>query len=233
MRKLSGGGRLKFIRPMEPELVDRPPEGDGWCHEIKFDGYRTEVIKDLDGIRFYTKNGFDWTDRYHELAREAASIEAESFIFEGEAIRIDEAGVSDFHGLQSAVATRRPKDLYLMTFDLLHINGHDLRDMPLEDRREILREMIPAGSRIQFSEALPGTGDAVYHLVDQAGLEGMVSKRKGSVYRSGATMNWRKIKCYEVKEMNIIGAQRDPGQAARVFMPITAAISVPRTWGQA
>ncbi|MBZ9872319.1 hypothetical protein LB542_15815 [Mesorhizobium sp. BR1-1-9] len=84
---------------MEPELVDRPLEGDGWCHEIKFDGYRTEVIKDIDGIRFYTKNGFDWTDRYHELAREAASIEAESFIFEGEAIRIDEALHVAVHGI--------------------------------------------------------------------------------------------------------------------------------------
>ncbi|WP_318011240.1 MULTISPECIES: hypothetical protein [unclassified Mesorhizobium] len=88
--------------------------------------------------------------------------------------------MSNFHARQSVVAGRNPKDLYLVAFDLLHINSHDLRDMPLEDRREILHEMIPTGGRIQFSEALPGTGDAVYHLVDQAGLEGVVSKRKDS-----------------------------------------------------
>lgn len=165
---------------MEPELVERPPEGGDWSHEVKFDGYRTQVIKDVDGIRFFTKNGYDWTDRYRSLAGDVAAIEAGSFILDCEAIKVNEAGMSNFHALQSAVAGRNPKDLYLVAFDLLHINGHDLRDMPLEDRREILHEMIPTGGRIQFSEALPGTGGAVYHLVDQAGLEGMVSKRKGS-----------------------------------------------------
>ena len=79
--------RLKFIRPMEPELFAAPPEGGEWSHEIKFDGYRTQVIKDEDGIRFYTKNGFDWTARYRYLAEEAAAIDAESFILEVEARR--------------------------------------------------------------------------------------------------------------------------------------------------
>ncbi|TJV39445.1 MAG: ATP-dependent DNA ligase, partial [Mesorhizobium sp.] len=132
---------------------------------------------------------------------------------------INEAGLSDFHALQSAVTSRNPsRDLYLVAFDLLHVNGHDLRDMPVEDRREILQELIPTGGRIQFSEAMPGTGAAVYHLVDQAGLEGMVSKRKESSYRSGPTMNWRKIKCYAEKEMDIIGVQREAGKPAMVLM---------------
>ncbi|TJV36597.1 MAG: ATP-dependent DNA ligase, partial [Mesorhizobium sp.] len=77
---------------------------------------------------------------------------------------------------------------------------------------------VPTGDRIQFSEAMPGTGDAVYHLVDRAGLEGMVSKRKDSPYRSGPTMNWRKIKCYAEKEMDIIGVQREAGKPAMVLM---------------
>ncbi|TGT10329.1 ATP-dependent DNA ligase, partial [Mesorhizobium sp. M8A.F.Ca.ET.213.01.1.1] len=109
-------------------------------------------------------------------------------------------------------------DLYLVAFDLLHLNGHDLRDMSLEDRREILQALIAAGGRIQFSEALPGTGDAVYHLACEAGLEGIVSKRLDSVYRSGSTMNWRKIKCYIEKEMDIIGVQREHGKPAMVLM---------------
>lgn len=210
---------LKFIKPMEPELVDTPPQGDEWLHEIKFDGYRTQIIKDENGIRLFTKNGYDWTGRYIELAGEAEAIEAESFIIDGETITVDEAGLSDFHALQSAVTRRKPsRDLYLVAFDLLHLNGHDLRNMPVEDRREILQALIPAVGRIQVSKAMPGTGDAVYHLVDRAGLEGMVSKRKDSVYRSGPTMNWRKIKCYAEKEMDIIGVQREAGKPAMVLM---------------
>lgn len=211
--------RLKFIKPMEPALVDMPPDGDDWLHEIKFDGYRTQIIKDAGGIRLLTRRGYDWTARYRVLADQAAVIEADDFIIEGEAIVVDEAGRSDFHALQSAVSSREPyQDYYLVAFDLLHLNGHDLRNMPLYDRREILQGMIEAGGRIQFSEAMPGTGDAVYYLADQTGQEGIVSKRRDSLYRSGPTMNWRKIKCYDYKEMAIIGVQRDPGQAARVLM---------------
>ena len=84
------------------------------------------------------------------------AIDARSFIIDGEVIVTNEAGLSDFHALPSAIATR-PQDLYLPTFDLLHLNGHDLRDMQLKDRREILQALIPAGGHIQFSEALPGT----------------------------------------------------------------------------
>jgi ATP-dependent DNA ligase len=211
--------RLKFIKPMESELVDNPPEGDDWIHEIKFDGYRTQLIKDEDGIRVLTRRGYDWTARYQILADQAAAIEADDFIIEGEAIVVDAAGRSDFHALQSAVSSSEPsQDYYLVAFDLLHLNGHDLRNMPLEDRREILEGMIEAGSRIQFSEAMPGTGDAIYYVADQTGQEGIVSKRRDSLYRSGPTMNWRKIKCYDEKEMDIIGVQREPGQAARVLM---------------
>ncbi|RWC10377.1 MAG: ATP-dependent DNA ligase [Mesorhizobium sp.] len=217
MRKPAGRVRLSFIRPMEPELVEQPPKGGEWGHEVKFDGYRTQVIKDADGIRFYAKNGFDWTAKYRPLGDEAKGIEAESFIIEGETVVTDDDGLSDFHALRSAI-TKRPEDLYLVAFDLLHLNGHDLRDMPLKDRREILQALIPAGGRIQFSEALPGAGDAVYHLACEANLEGIVSKRLDSPYRSGATMNWRKIKCFVEQEMDIIGVQREPGKPAMVLM---------------
>ncbi|WP_244571476.1 ATP-dependent DNA ligase [Mesorhizobium carmichaelinearum] len=128
--------RLNFIKPMEPELVDTPLQSAEWIHEIKFDGYRTQIIKDDNGIRLITKNGYDWTGRYIQLAGEAEAIEAKDFIIDGETITINEAGLSDFHALQSAVISRTPsRDLYLVAFDLLHLNGHDLRDMAVEDRR--------------------------------------------------------------------------------------------------
>ena len=209
--------QLKFIKPMEPGLVDQPPKGDEWAHEVKFDGYRTQVIKDADGVRLFTRNGFDWTAKYRPLADEARSIGAESFIIDGETIVANEAGLSDFHALRSAI-TRRPEDLYLVAFDLLHLNGRDLRNMPLKDRREMLEGLIATGGHIQFSEALEGVGDAVYHLACEANLEGIISKRLDSPYRSGATMKWRKIKCFIEMEMDIIGVQRKTGKPAMVLM---------------
>ncbi|RUX26199.1 ATP-dependent DNA ligase [Mesorhizobium sp. M2A.F.Ca.ET.042.01.1.1] len=209
--------RLSFIRPMEPELVEQPPKADGWSHEVKFDGYRSQIIKDDEGVRVFTKSGIDWTAKYKSIAKEAETLEAKSFIIEGEMIVLNEKGLSDFHALRSAI-TRRPQALYFVAFDLLHLNRHDLRDMALKDRREVLQALIPAGGHIQFSEALPGTGDAVYHLACKANLEGIVSKRLDSVYRSGATMNWRKIKCYVEAEMDIIGVQCEAGKPPMVLM---------------
>lgn len=218
MRKPAGGDRLSFIPPMEPKLFRVPPKGDDWIHEVKQDGYRTQVIKDRGGIRLFTKRGYDWTGRFAELAGEARAIDAESFILEGETIKINATGLADFNALQKAVGTGRARDIYLVAFDLIHLNGKDLRDEPVERRREILQAIVPAGNRIQFSEAMPGTGDAVFHLVDMAGVEGMVSKRKGSRYRSGPTTDWHKVKCFQSKTLDIIGVQRDPGQAVRVLM---------------
>lgn len=105
MRKPAGGDRLFFIRPMEPELVDQPPTGDGWSHEAKFDGYRTQIIKDADGIRLFTKNGFDWTAKYRPLAEEATALKPESFIIEGETIVTNDAGLSDLKFLRGEDVT--------------------------------------------------------------------------------------------------------------------------------
>ncbi|SIT53177.1 hypothetical protein BQ8794_100068 [Mesorhizobium prunaredense] len=175
--------RLKFIPPLIPTLVEKPPEGEGWIHEVKFDGYRSPMIIDAGGVRICTRRGVDWTAKYRDLAKAAGELKLETAVIDGEIIVTNEAGLSDFAALRKAI-TRRQHDLYFVAFDLLHLNGHDLRDMPLEDRREILAGMIDPGSRIQFSEALPGDAKAIFHLVDQAGLEGMVSKRRDSKYRS-------------------------------------------------
>ena len=151
--------------PLIPTLVDKPPDGDGWLHEVKFDGYRSQIVSDEHGIRIFTRRGLDWTARYHDLVKAAGELIAESAIIDGEIIVLNDKDLSDFSELRSAI-TQRQHDLYFVAFDLLHLNGHDLRDMPLIDRREILQALIPAGGRIQFSEALPGTGAAVFRLVD-------------------------------------------------------------------
>ncbi|MEI9410280.1 ATP-dependent DNA ligase [Mesorhizobium salmacidum] len=208
---------LKFIQPLMPTLVEKPPEGDHWIHEVKFDGYRSQIIKDKGGVRIFTRRGLDWTAKYRDLAKAAAGLDVESAIIDGEIIVLNDAGLSDFGALRKAI-TSRQHDLYFVAFDLLHVNDHDLRDMPLEDRREILSEMIPEGQRIQFSQALPGEASAIFHLIDQAGMEGMVSKRRDSKYRSGPSTNWLKAKCYTVEEYELLGVEREPGKPAFALM---------------
>jgi len=209
--------RLKFVPPLLPTLVEKPPEGDDWIHEVKFDGYRSQIVIDEDGTRIFTRRGLDWTAKYRDLAEAAKALDVESAIIDGEIIVLNEAGLSDFSELRKAI-TRRQHDLYFVAFDLLHLNGHDLRDMPLEDRREILAGMIEPGGRIQFSEALPGEAKAIYHLVDQAGLEGMVSKRKDSKYRSGNSTAWLKTKAYSIDEYELLGVEREAGKPAFALM---------------
>ncbi|MER9167323.1 ATP-dependent DNA ligase [Mesorhizobium australicum] len=209
--------RLKFIEPLMPTLVEQPPEGDAWSHEVKFDGYRSQMIIDEDGTRIYTRRGLDWTTKYRDIMAASAELGAESAIIDGEIVVLNEAGLSDFAALRKAI-TRRQHDLYFVAFDLLHLNGHDLRDMALEERREILASMIPPDIRIQFSQPLPGDPKAIFHLIDEAGLEGMVSKRRDSKYRSGRSTAWLKIKSYMVEEYDLLGVEREPGKPAFALM---------------
>lgn len=198
---------------MMPTLVAKPPQGDGWTHEVKFDGYRSQIVIDAGRARIFTRRGLDWTSKYRDLGKAAKTLGVESAIVDGEIIVLNDKGLSDFAELRKAI-TRRQHDLYFVAFDLLHLNGHDLRDMAVEERRDILAGIIPPDIRIQFSQALPGEANAIYHLVDQAGLEGMVSKRLGSRYVSGPTTNWLKTKCYTVGEYELLGVEREPGKAA-------------------
>ncbi|RRH89554.1 ATP-dependent DNA ligase [Mesorhizobium tamadayense] len=209
--------RLNFIPPLMPCLVDKPPEGDAWIHEVKFDGYRSQIAIEDAEVRIFTRRGLDWTAKYRDLVETAKGLNVQNAIIDGEIIVLNDDGVSDFGELRRAIS-RRQHDLYFVAFDLLHLNGHSLLDMPLEDRREVLHAIIPEGERIQFSEALPGTSSAVFHLVEQAGLEGVVSKRKDSKYRSGPSTNWLKAKCYTIDEYELLGVEREAGKPAFALM---------------
>ncbi|MBZ9799430.1 hypothetical protein [Mesorhizobium sp. ES1-4] len=117
---------MKFIEPLMPTLVEKPPEGDGWNHEVKFDGYRSQIVKDETGVRIFTRRRLDWTAKYRDLGKPASDIDVESAIIEGEVIALNDAGcrTSARCGKQSS----RQHDLYFDAFDLQHVNGHDLRD---------------------------------------------------------------------------------------------------------
>lgn len=200
---------LRFIPPLSPTLVDEPPEGLGWIHEIKHDGYRTQIIVQDGEARAYTRNGYDWTDRYKPVVADAEKLDCSSAIMDGELIVQDEQGRSDFHSLRAAIQSR-PERLVLMAFDLLHLDGMDLRKEPLEARRDRLRALLAETDPtrpIHLSEDV-ADGAALFAAADAMGLEGVVSKKRTSRYRSGTSKAWLKAKCFYDEELTLIGTER-------------------------
>lgn len=209
---LPDGPTLGFIPTMQPTLVADPPAGEGWLHEIKYDGYRTELVIDAGGVRAFTRNGFDWTAKYAPVVTAAGKLRCRSAIIDGEIIIQDDEGRSDFGGLRSAIHGT-PERLVYYAFDLLHLDGEDMRKRPLIERRAMLRDLVGAdpGSPIQFSEHVIGNGAALFDGVEAMGLEGIVSKQVNSRYRSGPTTAWLKIKCFADGAFYIVGVERGTG----------------------
>ena len=162
--------RLGFVEPQLASPVDQPPEGKHWIHEIKHDGYRCQVLLERGQARVFTRNGYDWSDRYPSIVRAATNLRCQSAIIDGEAIVQDGNGVSDFEALPSAMR-RLPHTIILYAFDLMHFNGKDLRQRTLSERRSILKALLgsDAESRIQFSDEFDGDGDALFKACTQHG----------------------------------------------------------------
>jgi bifunctional non-homologous end joining protein LigD len=203
-------GRLGFIEPQLATLVDQPPVGDDWIHEVKHDGYRTQLVIKRGAVCAYTRNGFDWSDRYRTILSAAARLGCRSAILDGEVIVQDERGISDFEALKSAIRWQ-PDRLIFYAFDLLHLNGKDLRDEPLDSRRTRLKELVGGypENRLQFSEEFIEGGAALFRACVEHGLEWIVSKLASSKYRSGRSKTWLKTKCFTESAFLIIGTARD------------------------
>jgi DNA ligase D-like protein (predicted ligase) len=211
---------LGFIQPMLPTLVREAPDGGDWLHEIKHNGYRTQLVIDGAEMRAFTRNGFDWTDRYRPMLRVAGELKCSSAVIDGEMIVQDEQGRSDFHSFKAAME-REPERLVFMAFDLLHLNGASLRAEPLINRRRRLQELVGCHDprcRIQYSEHVLGNGAALFEAADSLGLEGIVSKKLSSCYRSGRSRSWLKVKCFADAEFVVIGVQRVDGGPAMALL---------------
>ncbi len=201
---------LGFVAPMLPTLVPAAPEGGDWLHEIKYDGYRTQLVIEGSSLRAFTRNGYDWSDRYQPILRAASDLDCHSAIIDGEMIVQDEQGRSDFGAFKRAME-RRPETLVFMAFDLLHLNGRDLRAEPLIERRLRLQDLVGCNEPsccIQYSDHVIGNGADLFEAADAMGLEGIVSKRARSRYRSGRSRDWLKIKCFAEGEFVVIGIER-------------------------
>jgi bifunctional non-homologous end joining protein LigD len=200
--------RLGFIEPMKPALVDEAPPGDDWLHELKYDGYRTELVLSGSDARAFTRTGLDWTDKYRGITTAAGALGCNDAILDGEVIVQDRRGLSDFRALRTQLARKKPVGLIFMAFDLLHLDGRDLRRGPVEDRRERLRKLLGANDPerpIQYSDHVAGGGPGFFAAAEAMGMEGIVSKRIGSRYRSGASRSWLKTKAFTEEEFVVIG----------------------------
>jgi bifunctional non-homologous end joining protein LigD len=202
--------RLRFLEPQIASPVDQPPEGYHWIHEIKHDGYRCQVLLQQGQGRVFTRNGHDWTDRFYSIVRAAANLRCQSAIIDGEAIVQNGDGASDFEALSSAMR-RQPQNIILYAFDLLHLDGKDLRQQTLLKRRANLKHLVGADdqSRIQFSDEFDGDGDALFKACAERGLEGIVSKHSLAPYRSGRSRTWLKTKCFTESTFVVVGTDRD------------------------
>ena len=181
-----------FIAPCLPTPILRPPTGPLWVHEIKHDGYRLVAWRDGDDVRLYTRRGYDWSERYPAVVTALRALRVGSCLIDGELVVCDDAGVSSFERLRSR---QHDHIAFLYAFDLLALDGQDLRHEPLETRKATLASLLrksPAGNSL--CEHLEADGEVVFGHACKMGLEGIVSKRRDSRYSSGATTNWVKSK---------------------------------------
>src|SRR4051812_19190594 len=190
-------------------LVEAPPQGEGWLHEQKFDGYRIGLRKDGRRVELWSRRGQNWTAQFPALATAGGKLAARRALLDGEVAALLPSGVTSFQALQN----RRPDaPLTYFVFDLLHLDGRDLRDQPLEARKERLRALLaasPTADLFRYSDHVVGGGAAFFRHGCALGLEGIVSKRLGSRYRSGRNTDWQKTKCLRRQEF-VIGGFTDP-----------------------
>lgn len=182
------------------------PDGPEWLHEIKFDGFRLGARRADGGSRLYTRNGHDWTERLPEIVRALETLPP--CYLDAELVATDTAGVPTFEALQRELRHRpgrRP--LYLQVFDLPELDGASMADHPLTERKARLSELLAgAPSAVRYVGHVQGDGPVVFERADALGLEGLVSKRAGSRYRSGErSRDWLKTKCWRILRFPVVG----------------------------
>ncbi|HEY7513066.1 MAG TPA: DNA ligase D, partial [Vicinamibacteria bacterium] len=186
-------------------VVEVPPDGDEWLHEIKHDGYRIVARIEEGEVRLVSRNGKDWTKEFPQVARAVGRLPAGTALLDGEVAAVLPSGATSFQALQRRGMDKSVSLVYF-AFDLLHLDGWDLRDVPLHERKEVLRRFLESGpAAVRFSDHVRGQGPEFFEKAREAGLEGVVSKRADAPYRAGRGGDWRKSKCRLGQEMVIGG----------------------------
>ena len=190
-------------------LVDKPPEGDQWLHEIKFDGYRLLGYVSGDAVSLRTRNGKDWTDAFPSITAALGKLKVDDAVLDMEAVVLNDDGKSSFQTLQAALGGGGdPRQIVAFAFDLLHLNGKDLTTLPLTERKEKLRALLETVDRqksLRYSEHITGQGADMFAKSCETGLEGIVSKKADAPYLAGRQKSWLKTKCAQRQEFIILG----------------------------
>lgn len=208
-------GLPDFIEPQLCKSVERPPQGKGWGHEIKFDGYRLQLRVKDGQARLKTRKGLDWTPQFQAIADQAQVLP--DGLYDGEAVALDENGAPDFPALQAALSEGRSQDLIFFAFDALFLDGEDLRPLALRARKARLEAVLTKAAKGLKGQIRPvahfeSAGDAVLQSACRLALEGVVSKRLDAPYRSGRGDDWQKSKCRAGHEVVIGGWTGAKGQ---------------------
>jgi bifunctional non-homologous end joining protein LigD len=228
-KKNSSAKLPAFVSPQLATLVDAPPAGEEWLHEIKYDGYR--AIASLAGgqVVIRTRNGLDWTGRFAPLIPALADLPCDSAVLDGEIAVADAEGHTDFGALQNAL-TEGGTGIGYYLFDLLHLYGEDLRERPLRERKERLARLLKGvPAPLGYSDHLEGSGEQVYAHACRIKLEGIVSKRRDAPYMSGRSQSWLKSKCGMEQEFIVIG-WRPSDKAGRPFRSLLLAVREDGEW---
>jgi bifunctional non-homologous end joining protein LigD len=205
-----------FIAPALATKISKVPTGDRWVHEIKFDGYRVQLHIANDDIKVFTRRGNDWTKRFRKIAADAYLINAGSAIIDGEVVVPAADGTTDFSVLQNELKGNSNR-LIMVAFDLLYLNGQDVRKLPLLERKAALKKLI-AKTATQFSESFELDGREMFKHACKAGLEGVVSKVRDSRYPSERTNDWVKVTCAQRETLPIAGFALDAGKWDGIYI---------------
>ena len=205
-----------FVEPALASSIEKVPSGARWIHEIKFDGYRVQVHLANEAVKVLTRRGHDWTNRFKKVADDAWHIKAGSAIVDGEVVVPAPDGTTDFSVLQNELKGRSTS-IVMVAFDLLYLNGRDLRKLPLFRRKTELKKIID-GTEIQFSESFEIGGREMFEHACKIGLEGVVSKVRDSAYASGRGNNWVKKTCAQRETLTIAGFALDEGKWDGIYL---------------
>jgi bifunctional non-homologous end joining protein LigD len=181
-----------FVEPCLPTLSHTVPSGSQWVHEIKHDGYRFICRRDGDRVCVFSRRGNDYSERVPKIAEALAALRVKSVTLDGEGVVCDPDGVTDFDLLRAALGRQGSRRAFLYAFDLLELDGRDLRSRPWDERRKALTKLLrKAGDGIRLSEHLAITdGNTIFQHACAMGLEGIVAKRRDRPYRSGRSPDW-------------------------------------------
>jgi bifunctional non-homologous end joining protein LigD len=214
--RLPGAKRAPMPAHLAPELatlVAAPPAGDGWLHEMKYDGFRMLCRLEKGRARLITRNANDWTERFPTIVQAATTLSASSAILDGEVAFLRPDGTTSFSGLQtSGAADASAGELVFFVFDLPYLDGFDLRAVPLEARKAALRDVLATGpgtAALRYSDHVVGNGEEFFRQACRFALEGVIAKRRDAPYTSGRTRDWVKVKCVQGQEV-VIGGFTDP-----------------------